>query len=199
MDYQITNDHRKSNTYILKINESEVVIIDIGDFDTNSFAQWLTHKNLKLRAVFLTHEHSDHCEGVNRLSEIYEFDLYCSEICATNIKDPKQNFSKYLEGIETFSVNKRCSILQDKSSIILGNSVFHVIETPGHSPGSICIITGNSIYTGDTIMKTKTPLGFPHSDKVEYKRSLLKLDEYLQNEITIYPGHGNPFPSIEKY
>ena len=122
------------------------------------------------------------------------FDLYCSEQCALNIKDPKQNFSKYLEEIDTFSINKKCSILEDYSSLSLGSTEFKIIETPGHSPGSICILTENFLFTGDTIMKTRTPLGFPHSNRDKYKKSLLKINKLIKEEVQIFPGHGDPFP-----
>lgn len=196
--FSVVNNHRESNTYILRVSDKKVVLIDVGDFDLICFEKWLKKRKCSIEAVILTHEHSDHCMGLNKLSELYNFDLYCSEACAQSIKDPKQNFSKYLEGIEAFSIDKKCFVIKDYDILTFGSEKFTFLETPGHSPGSICIFSKNFLFSGDTFMNTKTPLSFPHSDKSAYAESLKKLSPFLNKKTIVFPGHGNSFAYNEK-
>jgi len=191
--HRIVNNHQQSNSYFFFISPREIVMVDVGDFDINCFHHWLVSKKIKIRAIFLTHEHSDHCCGINILQQYQDFDLYCSKSCSINIADPKQNFSKYIDSIEAFSINRTYKIIGNESKLELMGFTFNFIETPGHSPGSICIFVNNWVFTGDTFMQTTTPLNLPHSDKIEYKNSLIKLKKLISKEHKIYPGHGEPF------
>src|SRR5690606_36452562 len=138
--FRIVNTHQESNSYFFYLSSKEIVMVDVGDFDISCFNQWLISRNIKIRAVFLTHEHSDHCCGVNELLQYYDFDLFCSKSCAINIKDPKQNFSKYIDSIDSFKISKDSIVVGDRTKIKLNDFNFTIIETPGHSPGSICIV-----------------------------------------------------------
>ena len=65
-----------------------------------------------------------------------------------------------------------------------------ILHTPGHSPGSVCILVENNIFTGDTLMKGllgRTDL--PGGNKQDLTLSLEKLKD-LPGNIIIYPGHG---------
>lgn len=190
--HQIVNNFHTSNTYILELNEVDVLLIDVGNF--NQIQDWLlTHKK-NVYAVILTHEHTDHCHGVNELSEYYDFKIFCSEKCAENIANSRQNFSKYIEEINTFEIVLEKNTVSDNEIIKIKEKPIKFIETPGHSPGSICILIENLLFTGDTILNgIKTPLNLPHSDKEQYKNSIEKLKKYIKKGCIIYPGHDNPF------
>jgi len=65
-----------------------------------------------------------------------------------------------------------------------------VIETPGHTPDSVCLIAGDNIFTGDTLFKNsigRTDL--PGGDEEQMRRSLKRLMEFPDN-FKIFPGHG---------
>ena len=196
--YRTVNSHRKSNSYFLQVSENEIVIIDVGDFDLNSFQQWLLHKRFIVIAVVLTHEHSDHCLGVNPLSEILNFPLYVSRLCGENIKDPKKNYSKYIEEIKSFSIYRDIIVVEDEAQILFGNYHLTFFETPGHSPGSIIIKVNDFLFTGDTLMEFKTPLNFPESSKTDYWNSMRKIYNTIDNNTIVYPGHGDSFRPEKK-
>lgn len=191
---QIINSFHASNTYLIELNKEDVVLIDCGDPDTGRVINWLfKHKKTPL-AVILTHEHADHCAGLNSLSNEFKFDLYCSPACLTGIRDEKQNLSLYIEYIQTFTVCHDAKVIRNGQSQLFKSKHFSFFETPGHSPGGICIIAGNSAFTGDTILNgVRSPLSFPHSNRIDYRKSLEKLFFYLHPGMTIYPGHGKPF------
>lgn len=192
---QIINKHRNSNSFLIELGNNKVVLVDVGDFDKPNFIEWMEVNNKTLEAVILTHEHSDHCCGVNALSIFFSFKLYCSKPCLINIADSKQNFSYFINEIETFEINfPNAYAIRDKEEISIADNIFTFIETPGHSPGSICVFMGRNVFTGDTILnKIKTPLTFPHSNKQLYQNSIQKMNGYLESDMTIYPGHDMPF------
>ena len=197
--HQIINPHRLSNSYILELNDDYVLLIDVGNFDVDCFLFWLQRNKKKLFSVIITHEHSDHCCGLNQLFEVYPFQLYCSSKCAENMMITKQNFSLYIDEIPTFEVNIPFIEVNDFTEIDIKGIKFSIFETPGHSPGSICVLLKNNIFTGDTILNgIKTLLSLPHSNKQTYFDSISKIKKILQKGMVIYPGHDEPFAYLEE-
>lgn len=183
-----------SNTYIIELANNKALIIDPGNPDINPVKDWLTQNNRQIESVILTHEHSDHCAGVNALYEWSPFELICTEATAKNIASNRQNFSYYIDKNNAFEINLPGRIVRDGDSIYWEAQRFDFFETPGHSPGGLCIKAGNTLFTGDTLLnQTKTPLCFPHSNKNDYHRSKEKLKNILIPGMTIYPGHGDAF------
>ncbi len=85
-------------------------------------------------------------------------------------------------------------VVRDGDLVSVGRSEFTVIHTPGHSPGEICLYSRRDkiIFTGDTLFQGsigRTDL--PGSCEEEMRRSLEKLAE-LPDEVSVYPGHGEP-------
>ena len=194
MIHQLVNPVYFSNTFIIETNQQNIIIVDPGNHDIAPIKTWLTQNEKKLVAVILTHEHFDHCAGVNALYEWSSFDLICTQTAVKNIGNSRQNFSFYYDKSNAFEIKLPTKIVRDRDLIHWGTEPFDFIETPGHSPGGLCIKTGDAIFTGDTLLnKTKTPLSFTHSNKKDYRQSIEKLKSILRPGMTIYPGHGEPY------
>jgi hydroxyacylglutathione hydrolase len=191
----IINPHRLSNTYVLELENDFIVLIDVGNFNKSEFKDWVVKNNKKIAYVLLTHEHADHCCGVDELYGFQQFELICSSECAENIKNSKQNFSYYLEDIEEFKITTdKIKLVKDLEVLTLHGYDFTFIKTPGHSPGGVCILVENCFFSGDTILNgIKTPLSFPHSSRKDYKISLEKIKTFLEPKMIIYPGHDSSF------
>lgn len=189
--HTIINPHRLSNTYVLELENDFLILIDVGNFDTGEFKKWVNATNKKIAYVILTHEHADHCCGVDDLFEFQQFELLCSLECATNIKNSKQNFSYYLEEIEEFEIKtEKIKIVEDSEVLEISGYEFTFIKTPGHSPGGLCILAENYFFSGDTVLNgIKTPLTFPHSNRNEYKKSIERIRTILKPGVIVYPGH----------
>lgn len=186
------NPHRASNTYIVYKNQT-AVIIDVGNMKTEKLVDFLLNNNLKLKAVFLTHEHADHCCGIDILAKYLQFDLYCSLECYINAQNPKLNYSKYLEEIENFSMIKKPKKLLQNSSLQIDCLNINSLQVAGHSPGCMAYQIDDLIFTGDTLMESKTPLNLPNSSKNDYQVSLEKLKKIITAKSIICPGHGEVF------
>lgn len=188
------NPYRLANTYVVDIGNDNVVLVDIGNLDLDFFSGWIKTNNKTIAAVFLTHEHSDHCNGVDALHSSFDYELYCSVNCEKNIRDSKQNFSRYIEEMPTMTVETPATVVADRESIVAGNKEFTFFYTPGHSPGGVCIVSEGKIFTGDTLLNgIKTPLSFPHSNREDYKKSIQIIKGLVKPGMEICPGHGEPF------
>lgn len=81
-------------------------------------------------------------------------------------------------------------LLQDGDTLRIGTVPLRVLATPGHTPGSCCLLTGRHLFTGDTLF----PGGPGHSDSPETLRqtiqSIARKLYILPPETIVYPGHG---------
>ena len=87
---------------------------------------------------------------------------------------------------------------QERDKISVGNLLFEVIHTPGHTPGGVCFYAQEQgiLFSGDTLFKGSIGnLSFPTCNSKEMWKSLDKLAK-LQPETKVYPGHG-PYTTIK--
>lgn len=71
-----------------------------------------------------------------------------------------------------------------------GTLRFHVIETPGHTPGSVCLLSEDVIFSGDTLFKGSCGrTDGPGGSWKDMCRSLQRLAE-IQRDYQVLPGHG---------
>jgi len=99
----------------------------------------------------------------------------CSMACVEEIKVP------CIDGL----------IDENSRNLKLGDNEIKVISTPGHTQGGVCYLLNNIIFTGDTLFREsvgRCDLYGGDFNKIEksIKEKLFKLD----NNITVYPGHG---------
>lgn len=192
---RLISSYHNSNTYIIETEgDNKVVLIDPGDPDISALRSELKNLGKEIRAILLTHEHADHCAGVQFLEKEYTFDLFCTAGCKINMADKKQNFSFYIDIINEFEIDTPAEAILDDEEFSIGELYIRFIHTPGHSPGSAVIQTENLIFTGDTFLNNlPTPLTFPHSNRQEYFASVEKLRAVLKPGMMIFPGHGESF------
>jgi glyoxylase-like metal-dependent hydrolase (beta-lactamase superfamily II) len=73
--------------------------------------------------------------------------------------------------------------------ISVGSLKFYVIETPGHSPGSVTYMCQDALFTGDTLFRDscgRTDLN--GGDMGQLMTSLLRLYD-IPGDFEVYPGH----------
>ena len=82
-------------------------------------------------------------------------------------------------------------LLHEGDKIDVGEASFTVIHTPGHTPGSICLLTAGKVFTGDTLFHRGigTTL-MPGSSRSQLINSIQTRLMVLPDDTIIYPGHG---------
>lgn len=175
----------QTNTYILE-NDGCCVIIDPG-FAPETILTFLAQKDLTIDAIMLTHGHFDHVGAVEKILEVTGCSLWLSEKDWQQGADPASlsfyplanhnlpNMHFYAEGDE----------------ISAAGMTFTVLETPGHTPGSVCLLIENALFTGDTLFAGscgRTDL--PGGSWTTIQKSLRRLST-LDSALQVYPGHGD--------
>ena len=193
---QIVNKPINSNCYVIHRDECSgpCIIVDPGSEKNVELTLFLKSWNLTPDLVILTHEHFDHCWGVNELSKNYSFTLVANTPCSIAIKDPRKNLSIYSNN-SGFSVKQEVTTIESLSfRIFWENELIEFHNLPGHSTGSIGFRIDNKYFIGDTmIWNSPTVTKLPGGNKGE----LLKTLEWLRKNIAfnslVFSGHGVPF------
>ena len=143
-----TIEEQYSNTYLVG-NEQEFVIID-PSVDIRNILYIIRKKfaKSKLLGIILTHGHYDHFVSIEDVQKVFNAPVYIS----------KEDFPKltnlnlscgFFFGIT--SLPKITNILILPQELKLGNLDFKVINTPGHTNGSVCLKIEDALFTGDTL------------------------------------------------
>ncbi len=173
------------NCYVLiDENTNNAIAIDVGGDAGFLMLEELKH-GFKINAVLLTHGHFDHVGGA------YEFykrgvKIYMGEKELKFIKDASLNLSyMFLDEIDEFEA---VGVKENDRLTFDGISVL-VIETPGHTAGSVSYIVDDKIFDGDVIFEGSFGrVDFPTGNAKELIKSSKKLFSY--GGFTLYPGHG---------
>lgn len=193
---RITNTPIDSNSFIIYNRGSNLcIVIDPGTEDCTALIEFMERKRLNPEYIFLTHEHFDHIWGVNKLKESYKCKIICSVDCSGKIISSKKNMSLFYNqiGFTTYPADVFIEDINYQMEWNGGNIDF--ISTKGHSDASICILIGNNLFTGDTIIKgNKTVIKLPGGSKTKLIDSLSNLNnKFSDKHIIVHSGHGSSF------
>ena len=188
----ITGGDIETNCYIIH-NGKECILFD---FVPNVPAV-LDKLGLTVKAVFITHIHFDHFQGLSDFQKTHKFTLYLSEPGLAHINDGLWTLTAVIpDALAAKSINVDVSQavgLSDGQEIDILGMKIQTVWTPGHSQDSVSyIIVGEDIvFVGDTIFcgsVGRTDL-YGGSMKQLYQ-SKQKLLAKLKPETILYPGHG---------
>lgn len=171
-----------TNCYVVNSEQTkEAIIIDPGlDFSSEAkqIFDYINKEQLKIKLIANTHGHSDHISGNAIFQKQYNVPIYIHKYDAAAIE-------RFENGKSPPNV-----LLENGSSIEFGNESLKVMQTPGHTPGSICLVGERLVFTGDTLFAGGIGrTDFPGGSVGEMKRSLQKL-KGLPDNLLVYPGHG---------
>lgn len=182
----------KVNCYILSLDRANIIIDPGADF--NFIKKYLESEKTKPDFILNTHGHYDHIGAVTDIVSYYGIPFYIHEFEEPIITDPDKNISSFFGenelSLETYNLIKNNDYSYFKD---LG---INIINTPGHTPGSITISAGGCIFTGDLLFKGsigRTDL--PGGSMKQIKESLAGVKKMDKKSI-IYPGHG-PVSSLK--
>ena len=170
-----------TNCYIVTDGESgRCAVIDPGD-ESSVILDYLEAAHLTCDAIFLTHGHHDHWMGLEGLRDetgapvyIHRNDAYPMNGPAKPMKFPADDDVRYYKEGDVLTV---------------GSLSFTVMETPGHSSGSVCLLCGNALFSGDTLFRESCGrTDFADGDMNAILRSLLRIAA-LEGDYEVYPGH----------
>jgi hydroxyacylglutathione hydrolase len=167
---QIEVGYLDNFSYLIGCKRSrQALIIDPGP-DAQKLVDMAVQENLEIKMIVNTHGHDDHTVGNHQLKALTDAKII-------------------IHGKDADRYPSADLFLKDENQIRLGELVFDVIHTPGHTPGGICLYALGNLFTGDTLFvgdSGRTDL--PGGDRPTLGASIRKLMQ-LPDETIVWPGH----------
>lgn len=168
----------QTNCYIVhEENSTDCLIIDPG-YEPEIISSYLEEKSLTPEAILLTHCHFDHVGAVKDLAAQYDCKVFLDK---KELAMPPMLTNGPLYYTDGYG---------DGDTLTLAGISIQVLETPGHTPGSVCLIMEDTLFSGDTLFagscgRTDLPCG----DARAMRDSLRRLAALSEN-YRVCPGHG---------
>lgn len=185
----------QENCYVVSDDTQECVIIDCGAFypeERQAITQYIKETGLKPVHLLVTHGHLDHNFGNNTIFE--EFGLkpevsHGDEKLMKNLANQAQTFYQMNLDYDFPAIGH---FFEEDEVIHFGNHELSIIETPGHSNGSVTFYceAEHVAFTGDTLFHSSIGrTDFPGGSMFRIINSLRHLGQ-LPDETKVLPGHG---------
>lgn len=179
----------ETNCYVFGDKEGGCFVIDPGD-EAALILSKLKELGLEVKQIVLTHGHLDHIGALKEVKEATGAPVAVHGADAALLHD---RMLAMLLGMNIPTPPKPDFLLSDRQKITVGKYTLTVLHTPGHTPGSICLLGEGLIFTGDTLFqqgigRTDLPGGSTDHIMKSIRARLLTLPP----ETRVYPGHGPP-------
>lgn len=180
MQYFPELNRGKCKTYLIGCEHTrKAVLIDPVRENISRYLAFLAYQQLKLEAIVDTHTHADHPTGSFQLRDLTQARLVMHR------RAPVPAVDQHVEQGER---------------IVFGDSSLQVLYTPGHTPDSISLYTGERVYTGDVLLIGGTGRAdFAGGDAGQQYDAITQKLFVLPDETLVYPAHdyrGNHFSTI---
>lgn len=190
MEYKIMKlvvGQLQENCFILFDENKDAFIVDPGA-SSEVIIEAIEKNSLNIKYILLTHGHFDHVGAVATLAKKFKAPIYLSKKDRKFLESPREvRASSFGMEIEAADVDV---FVKDGDEIPFSDSIIKVIETPGHTLGSVCYLLNNYLFAGDTLFNGSIGrTDFPESDHALMIESLKKLKE-LDDDIYVLSGHG---------
>ncbi len=134
-----------------------------------------------ITSIFLTHAHPDHVNGLSDVLEYRDMPVYISKHEAPFLTKDLKNLIP----------------IENHAKLTVGNIIFDVLHTPGHTPGCQCFLTQGKLISGDTLFIDGCGrCDLPGSDPRVMYQSLSGVIAKLPKDTIVFPGHNyGPTPT----
>ncbi len=168
----------------------EAVVVDPGGDLARIDAVLLKH-GLHVTSIVVTHAHLDHIAGAKLLSERTGAPLLYNQrdLPLVAMMDVQAEWI----GVPTPQTRAPDASAEESTQLTLGTTPIHILHTPGHTPGSVCLHlpTQELLLAGDTLFRGgigRTDL--PGGDGAQILRSIRERLLHLPEGTLVIPGHG---------
>lgn len=166
---QLFDPESSTLSYLLADDRGNAVLIDPVFEHVDRYTLLLGSLKLTLRWVLDTHVHADHITGSQALKQLTGATTVIAKSCGAPGYD---------------------RLLEDGDALGFGDEKIAVIATPGHTPGSLCYLWRDRLFTGDTLMINACGrTDFQQGNAVDMYHSIVDKLFALPDETLVYPGH----------
>ena len=184
----------QENTWIIWNDENDCVILDPGCSNSEEeslLSGFIDEKELKPKAVWLTHCHIDHVLGLQFCLNNWGLPYFLHPLEAAQLKSVEVYAPLY--GIHSFRMPEGPGFEITTGQLTLGEEPFEIIHLPGHSPGHLAFHHSSSgqIWAGDVLFfESIGRTDLPGGSMTELTESIRRKLYNLPAETIVYPGHG---------
>ncbi len=177
-----------TNCYIIACDGStKAAVIDPGA-DGPVILEKLEQLDLQVELIINTHGHYDHTGADSELMKAQPVPVYIGAEDLNMLNDSSANLALFI-GARDIRVESARSLREDQV-LNLDDLEIRVIETPGHTRGSISLLIEDRLFTGDLLFQGSVGrTDFPGSSYSDLMMSLNKIS-HLPDSTLVYPGHG---------
>ena len=167
----------QTNCYIAWAEESDrCVVIDPGE-DAATILAAVNARGKTVEAILLTHGHFDHVGGVSAIRTATGCKVYLHR---ADLELPVHMTAGLLSPTDYYD---------EGDTLCLAGLQLQVLHTPGHTPGSVCLVCEDVIFSGDTLFAgTCGRTDFPGGSYSQMLQSLKRLAA-LEGNYQVLPGH----------
>jgi glyoxylase-like metal-dependent hydrolase (beta-lactamase superfamily II) len=167
----LTLGHFDNRAYIITCKKTNQSVLIDAPAGADQILKCLADSDLKY--ILMTHNHSDHIEALSKVKSKLGAPIAAHKLNANSLPVATD------------------ILLNDGDLVVFGDNVeLRVLHTPGHTPGSLCFLLNDFLFSGDTIFPdgpghTRNP-----SNLKQIIESITSKILVLNDETQIYPGHG---------
>lgn len=177
-----------ANCYLVACDETrEGVIIDPGA-EAKNILGMVEKEKISVKHIINTHGHVDHVGANEEVRLALDAPILIHEADGEMCKKPHASLAAFVGKVKLAEPDL---LLKDGDRIKAGTLEFEVIETPGHTKGSVSLLVNGVLFTGDTLFAGsigRTDL--PGGSFDEIIRSIKEKLLVFPDETVVYPGHG---------
>lgn len=167
----------------------EAIVIDPGD-DADRLAESIAAKGLTVTAIVATHAHFDHVVAAERLRALTGAPFYLHADDKPLLAWVQESGRMFL-GIDLPPPPEVDTEAREGDRLVAGAVGLEIVHTPGHSPGSISLVTDGAVFSGDTLLagsigRTDLPGGDTQALLDAVRDKLFRLSP----DLDVFPGHG---------
>lgn len=177
-----------TNCYILADEAARLcTVIDPADHG-EQIAMAIRQEGWTPTEVWLTHSHFDHILGIPGLRTVWpDLPVFCHPLDMEDHQPTTRMFGVDVPTVWSFG---NLEPYEDGDIMEIGDIQAEVLHTPGHTPGSVCLMTGDVMFSGDTLFSGSCGrTDFPGGSRTDLTCSLGRLAA-LEENYQVLPGHG---------
>jgi hydroxyacylglutathione hydrolase len=169
---KVSHQMMKNNSYLVvdPASHQAVVVDPAWQIEKIHFALASTQSTLS--GILITHAHIDHINLAKPLAEFYNCPIWMSK-----------------QEIDASRFEARQLIAIGETPWFVGEMRIQPILTPGHTPGCVCYLIGDNLFTGDVLFAEGCGICIDVESAYEMFDSLELLKAHLKPHTHIFPGH----------